>query len=170
MAGMNPEVLEMLMHMREEGKGGGGEQRQDRRDDRRDYGRMLYPGDSQGPGGTGLDPQTEFDLGQNNLRAASHFANLSGGPGTEGSSSVGAIQTGMANAFAGNRRAARAEAYNNRFRETEQKLKLMDLAEKSGYRVGPGGQLEREESGFEAGYKSNIPATPESGFNPQGEF
>jgi hypothetical protein len=148
MAGINPETIQMLLEARQ-GKGGGG------------YGgeQGLYAGDSRGPGGSGLDPQTEFDLHENNLAAQQHFSRLGMGPSTS-----------LASTFAGNQRAARAEAYNNRIRGMQDQLKLLGEAEKLGYRIGPGGQLEKETSGFEAGYTAPPASTPESGFNPQGAF
>jgi hypothetical protein len=153
MAGIDPQMVETLLEATQGGKGGGG---------RHGRGEGLYAGDSRGPGGTGLDPQTEFDLHENNQAAASHFASL----GREGMGP----NTSLAATFAGNRRAARAEAYNNRIREQEGQLRLLDHAEKLGYRLGPSGQLEKEESGFQAGYESPPASTPESGFNPQGAF
>jgi hypothetical protein len=166
MAGIDPNMIEALLDARQEaGKGGGGGRggQPGKQERRRDYREGLYAGDSRGPGGTGLDPQTEFDLAENNLAAKSHFAGLSGG-------NVGVMQSALGTRLTGNRRAAAAEAYNNRFRETEQKLKLLSDAEKLGYTLGPGGRIEKEQSGFEAGYTSPPASTPESGFNPQGAF
>jgi hypothetical protein len=155
MAHVDPQMLEMMLEAGQ-GKGGG------RRERRQDYAEGLYSGDSRGPGGSGLDPRTEFDLHENDLAATDHFASL-------GNMGMGP-NTSLAATFAGHRRAAAAESYNNRIRDTEAKLKLLGEAEKMGYRVGPGGQLEKETSGFEAGYNAPPASTPESGFNPQGAF
>ena len=160
MAGIDPQMVEELLSARDQlgaGKGGGGH-----------HGRAeaLRNTGARGPAGAGggenaPDPQTEFDLAENNLATASHFASLGHNPG---------ISTSMAATYMGNQRAARAEQYNNRIRHTEDQLRLLGEAEKLGYRLGPNGQLIKEEGGFEAGYKSPPAATPESGFNPQGAF
>lgn len=105
-----------------------------------------------GDGGGGLDPQSDFDLHERNLEATSHFARLGMGPSTS-----------AAMTFAGNRRAARADAYNNEINRQLKELQLLQGYSKLAESFDTGG-------GFEAGYKSKPPATPESGFNPKGSF
>lgn len=140
MAGIDPETLQTLLEAGE-GKGGGGQ-----------GGGMRghEGGGGGGGGGEGFDPQTEFDLSQANLATADHFAGRGMGPNTS-----------AALTFSGNQRAARAEAYNNRLKEIETLAKLAS---------SPALEKLGAEGGFEAGYKSPPPQTPESGFNPQGSF
>ena len=164
MAGVDPQTIEALLEAGE-GKDGGGRGRGRGRDGEEGLYGATQGASPGGGGGGGLDPQAEFDLHEANMAAANRFAGrggpLGGGMGPN---------TSLAATFAGNRRAAAAEAYNNRIRDTESRLKLLAEAEKLGYTLGPGGQLQKETSGFEAGYTAPPASTPESGFNPQGAF
>jgi hypothetical protein len=116
MAGMDPQALEQLVNELGLGRG-------------KDGGGM-------GGIGGGLDPLADYNLSQADLNTRAHFARLGMSPGN----------TSEMLAMQGNRRAARAEAFNNRSKQIDQLIKLAQLGTELG--IGPNAH------GFEEGFKS----------------
>lgn len=164
MAGIDPETIGQLLEAGEGKPGGGRGGRQ----------QGLYGSqDDQTAADSGrLDPQSEFDLYEANLNTRSRFAKTG----------MGFPNTSEQVQFQGNRRAALAEAYNNRERELDRAERREDreLRRLQTYAsLIKSGALEdlTGESGFQKGYEGEKQRQQEEadkpspgGFNPTGNF
>jgi hypothetical protein len=105
--------------------------------------------------GNDLDPQSEFDLSQRNMGTIAGFAAHGMGPNTS-----------MGVALEGNKRAARAEAFNTKLKEIELLSRIASNPNLAAM-MAPANLQGGETAGYEAGKAQRQQQGTPSSFSPQ---